>query len=127
MKLNAFAVEWMRRAEQDYKTVLYILKDAALSEQVCFHSQQMAEKYLKTFLILHSKKFTKTHNLIHLIELCEEVDATFQELMEGANLLNGLYLESRYPSEVFEFSMTEAKKAFLIGKQIRKFVVAKLK
>ncbi len=126
MKLTPFVLEWIRRAEQDQKLAAYSLKDPTLLEQACFHSEQLTEKYLKSYLISHKCKFDKTHNLIHLVKICQELDMTFRELEADAELLNQFYIESRYPSGTSEFGLRQAKSAFAASKRIKQFVLKKL-
>ena len=43
--------EWVRKAENDYRTAeLLALSSEPLHDQLCFHCQQAAEKYLKALL-----------------------------------------------------------------------------
>jgi HEPN domain-containing protein len=126
MKLTPFILEWIRRAEQDQKLAAYSLKDSTLLEQACFHSEQLAEKYLKSYLIFHKSKFDKTHNLIHLVKMCQELDKTFKELETDAELLNQFYIESRYPSGTSEFDVRQARSAFAAAKRIKQFVIKQL-
>lgn len=45
---------------------------------VCFHSQQSAEKYLKSYLALKKIHFPKTHDLILLKNLRASQDGDFE-------------------------------------------------
>lgn len=127
VKLTPYLFEWIRLAEQDQKLVVFALKDSTLVEQACFHSQQLAEKYLKVFILFHNQRFDKTHNLTHLIQLCSKIDSSFKILEPDADDLTQFYIESRYPVKFSETTQKEAKKAFAIAKRIKKFVVDKLK
>jgi HEPN domain-containing protein len=49
-------------------------------DAVCFHAQQTAEKYLKALLQENGKTIPRIHNLVDLVSLCIEVDATFEIL-----------------------------------------------
>ncbi len=50
------ANEWIKRANEDELSANVILKEeGGAPNTVCFLSQQMAEKYLKAFLIFHKK------------------------------------------------------------------------
>ena len=52
-----------------------------------FHCQQAAEKYLKAFLVKKQIEFTKTHNIMSLLNLCASDDNSFkEELSEADNL-----------------------------------------
>ena len=57
---------WVERASRDLLVAKYELnrmEGEVITEAVCFHSQQSAEKYLKAFLMYHKHNFEKTHNL----------------------------------------------------------------
>jgi len=65
----------------------------------CFHSQQCAEKYLKALLLTRTNEFPKTHDLIHLNDLCRAngILTEFSEAMLGELSLHAV--ASRYPGE----------------------------
>ena len=67
----AQAGRWVQTAEVDQLTARNML---ALGKRspcpvVSFHSQQCAEKYLKSLLTLHSVNFPRTHALLELLRL----------------------------------------------------------
>ena len=67
-----FIKEWIKKAENDLKNAEYVLNmDDPPTDTVCFHSQQCAEKYLKSFLEYYNTDFGRTHNLRFLIELAK--------------------------------------------------------
>lgn len=70
-----------------------------LSNAVCFHAQQCAEKYLKAFLILHRITFPKTHDLLDLLELAKRTDPTLELLRPDLAHLEPYAVEFRYPGE----------------------------
>ena len=41
---------------------------------ICFHAQQAAEKYLKSFLVYHSTDFPRTHDVDFLRSLCVKIE-----------------------------------------------------
>lgn len=47
------AKEWFGRAENDYKSAQVILDEGGYYGTTCFLAQQIAEKYLKGFLVWH--------------------------------------------------------------------------
>lgn len=63
--------EWIEKAEGDYKagTVQWDTRDPVYDD-VCFHAQQCAEKYLKAWLEEKGINFSKTHDLLELAKLC---------------------------------------------------------
>lgn len=80
--------EWIKKANDDELNASSILTHRdATPGGVCFLSQQMAEKYLKTFLVSQKQWFSKIHPLDTLLEDCIEVDPAFGKLEEDAFFL----------------------------------------
>jgi len=65
-----------------------------LTHIVAFHSQQTIEKSFKAILEYQNKKVIKEHDLIRLYEL---IDLDFKVDKDILDLLNELYIDSRYP------------------------------
>jgi HEPN domain-containing protein len=62
---------WVEKAESDFLSAEYILSlaDDRLTDTVCFHTQQCAEKYFKALLISRGIAFPKTHDLVVLFNM----------------------------------------------------------
>jgi len=56
-------------------------------ENVGFHAQQAAEKFIKAFLVRHQIEFPKTHDIGLLRQLVARVEA---RSLSGYNFLNRL-------------------------------------
>ena len=68
-----FTREWVRKAENDFKTAGFLCQsEPYFAEVTAFHSQQAAEKYLKAFLVGHQIEFPKTHDIEALLKLGRE-------------------------------------------------------
>ena len=68
-KVTAVVSEWVAKAENDLKSAVLILragKDCP-TDTVCFHAQQVVEKYLKALLTMYAAPFPKTHNVRKLV------------------------------------------------------------
>jgi HEPN domain-containing protein len=65
--MNELAVEWVQKAEGDYATAGRELRARRYPnyDAACFHSQQVAEKYLKAFLQEHSQYLRSTQEINH--------------------------------------------------------------
>lgn len=75
------AKEWFSRANDDELSAKDILTDKeGAASTVCFLSQQMAEKYLKGYLIFQGEEFPKIHDLAKLLRLCQKRDFEFSKL-----------------------------------------------
>jgi len=99
-----------------------------VTNTVCFHAQQCIEKYLKAFLTLIGQPFGKTHDIAELIELSKKFDTDFDQLYHlKANKLTRYAVEVRYPDEFYIPSLQEAKESIDIAKNVKQFVLEKLK
>lgn len=121
--------EWINKADEDELNARSILKHRdGTPTIVCFLSQQMAEKYLKTLLISYQKEFPKIHDLKRIATLIEPFVPDIFELEEEFNILNKYYATARYPGDFPEgFSWYDAEEAFEAAKRIKEFVLEKIK
>ncbi len=114
---------WLDKADKDLLSVEHELSFSdVVTETVCFHCQQAAEKHLKAYLVFLDIPFTKTHEIGELITKCESGDKEISLLKEEADKLTDYAVEIRYPDDWFEPSLTDAKEAFKIAKRIKEFV-----
>ncbi len=120
---------WIIKAENDFKIGKDEMEtDKPVTDMVCFHMQQCAEKYLKAFLIFNGKEIRKTHDISEIINQCKKIDPSFSDLLEiTADILTQYAIEIRY-GEMFYFpSVEEARKAIEIAEKVKSFVLKKLK
>ncbi|MCK4475732.1 MAG: HEPN domain-containing protein [Methanophagales archaeon] len=118
---------WIDKAEKDLRSAKHELSfPDVVTETVCFHCQQAAEKYLKAYLAFLGLSFTKTHEIGELITKCENKDREISVLKEEGDKLTDYAIEIRYPEEWFEPTLEEAKEAFEIAKKIKEFVLNKI-
>lgn len=90
--------EWLAKAKSDFKFAEANLHDEnGFYDQICFHFQQSAEKYLKAYIICFGLSFSKVHDLTNLLRVCTIHDPTLASLHESCILLNSAYIETRYP------------------------------
>ncbi len=121
---------WLQKAERDLQAAKDLLQHAEpVTDAICFHSQQCAEKYLKAFLIFHQKEVPRTHNIAWLILQCAEIHSDFLELLQGdVPLLTTYAVEVRYPDfepDLFP-TVTEAQHAVELAEEVKAFVLSKL-
>lgn len=89
---------WWAKGDSDLRSARILLKvDPPEPEVVCFHSQQAAEKYLKSYLVFHGVEPPYTHDLTALLSLCIKHDATMGAVSEMAALLKPFAVHIRYP------------------------------
>jgi HEPN domain-containing protein len=97
MKPHEIVKEWLEKAEEDYGFACAGLEYTDYFAQICFHFQQAAEKYLKTFIIANKLEFRAVHNLLELLDICRQKDAGAEGLRESCLFLNPFYTDTHYP------------------------------
>lgn len=120
-------MNWLFFAEEDFNSAKALLNDK-IYNQVCFHTQQAAEKSLKAFLKSRGIVIPKTHNLSELIHLCIKESNSFVPMEEPCQYLGRFYLLTRYPDAIVDSppeglpDENDAKKAIDKSKKVLKFV-----
>ncbi|HOV07698.1 MAG TPA: HEPN domain-containing protein [Spirochaetota bacterium] len=88
------AKDWLKAAYDDILLLNDIIHNKYITNMVAFHSQQAIEKSLKAYLEYHSRNIPKTHKIQALIDI---VDIGIHVNDTLIQLLDDLYIESRYP------------------------------
>jgi len=91
------AKEWLKASLSDLMNIEAILDNDFLTHIIAFHAQQAVEKSLKAMMENRNQKIPKVHSLRKLIVLIEDKIDYDLELIK---LLDSLYIESRYPTEL---------------------------
>lgn len=119
--------EWFERANDDYRSAEAILKNhEGAPSTVCFLAQQMAEKYLKGYLVYKEKAFPRIHHLDRLVDRCQRFDSSFRKIKKIALELSDYYVTTRYPGDYPVFDFITAKKALKQAVSIKDFVFDKI-
>ena len=82
---------WVRKGEGDARTEPRELAagEAPNWDAVCFHAQQVVEKYLKALLVRKETAFPRTHDLRVLLELAAKDHPDWRQGAELALFLGG--------------------------------------
>lgn len=125
MKRKADLVRaWLRKAEDDEVAMNASFHAGALGPD-CFHAQQVAEKYLKAFLVHSEIPFPYTHNLSKLLRICSQLDKDFLLLVPSAELLTPYAIDARYEPD-FLPKRKSARQAIADALAIKAFVLQRL-
>ncbi|OHD53972.1 MAG: hypothetical protein A2Y33_12440 [Spirochaetes bacterium GWF1_51_8] len=119
--------QWMLKAYHDLLLARHELErpsDEMVTEGVCFHCQQCAEKALKAFLVSKHSEISRTHDLEFLLMQCIQIDKTFETIDTGK--LSDYAVEIRYPDDFYIPEIAEAKEAYSDASIIYEFVSEKL-
>lgn len=120
--------EWIERGDDDELNVCSILKHRdGTPRGVCLLSHQMAEKYLKAFLVGKTKWYPKIHLLDKLTELCKKIDSSFIELKDDVIFLNAFYVPTRYPGDYPDFTWKDAEEAYRAASRVKEFVLERIR
>lgn len=126
-KLVEIVKLWIIKADNDFKTIEHELeRDDPITDTICYHSQQVAEKYLKLFLVSKGIEPLKTHNILILKNECEKIDPSFT-LLADIEYLTDYAVELRYPGNFYIPSLKEAREAYKDAENIKTFVLGLLK
>jgi HEPN domain-containing protein len=92
--------EWVRKGEADYQAALELARASQpFHDQVAFHCQQSAEKYLKGLLEELAIAVVKTHELDQLLDKLRPQHPKLQSLRRGLLFLTNFAVEPRYPGD----------------------------
>ena len=113
--------EWVRKAESDLKNAANTLKmgEDCPTDTVCFHAQQVVEKYLKALLVLEGTSFPKTHHIEELLALVSS--ALRPELSDEEQYrLTDYATVTRYPGDYELIPLGEARRAVSAARRVRR-------
>jgi len=118
--------EWILKSQNDFKSAEILFRENGPTDSLCFHCHQSVEKILKGFLVFNKKEFPRTHDLIHLLKLCEKLDTEFKNSKDEVLFLNRYYIETRYPPEISVYPKEECKEAIKSAEKLTQFTVKKI-
>lgn len=114
--------DWLTKAGDDYRAARLLLNnELPLTAPACFHCQQAVEKYFKAYLIVQKIDFPKTHDVDHLLKLCNNSNPTIFNEIQLFELAE-FGVDIRYPGEIETPTLAEAQQYFEIAKQIKQIV-----
>lgn len=98
--MKRLTAEWIKKAEADHRAAARLASGAdPLHDQVCFHCQQVAEKYLKALMEEQGLTIPRTHNLVALLPLLTPHHGSLRSLRRGLDFLTRFAVDTRYPGE----------------------------
>ena len=114
---------WQLKAEEDWACIHRLLDDPyPLVFPAIFHLQQACEKWLKLFFIAQGVAPPKTHDHGLMIERLQLAQPSLTEYLELADALNPFAVQFRYPGDLPEISISEARRLVERGADLRNLV-----
>jgi len=118
--------QWVMKARHDIESARLLLAgDSPILDTAVYHCQQAAEKALKAYLTLQDSPFVKMHDLTALVKQCMDEDASFEALMEIAEILTPYATAFRYPGDVLEPDTPDAREALTLAEEMVGFILEK--
>jgi HEPN domain-containing protein len=119
--------QWTEKAEHDFMAAEHAMElaEKGLTDIVCFHCQQCAEKYLKAFPLYRDVAFPRTHDLRLLLDLIP-AGVSLELRREQVIVLNRYVIEGRYPGDWEPITVAEARRALEMAQAVRQAVLRQL-
>jgi HEPN domain-containing protein len=119
--------QWIERARGDLRSAEHaMLASPPLTEDACFHAQQVVEKSLKAYLVHRDVDFEWSHRIRYLLNLCVDCDASFTQWREEAEPLTEYAVQFRYPHPDPAPTAGESHIALSVARRVCDFVLAHL-
>jgi HEPN domain-containing protein len=99
--MSDLLAEWIAKAEGDFNVMRRESQVRARPnyDDVCFHAQQCAEKYLKARLLAGGVAFQKIHSLIVLLDQALPLEPQWEKFRAALSELSAFAVAARYPGE----------------------------
>ena len=98
-------------------------KESGISGHACFMCQQIAERYLKGFLVSQNVKPPRIHDLPKILEMCVEINEKFKRFADKCGILSGYYIAPRYLLDMpQDYSKKQVEEALKFTEEIKNFV-----
>lgn len=115
--------DWLDKAEDDMNAAQLLITSDNCYNACAFHCHQAIEKSLKAYLLLFSARSLDGHNLTWLCKQAVREDHRFSRWLAGSALLNGYYIETRYPTDTADdVEYAEAKESFETAMEMYLFI-----
>ncbi|MDD2734729.1 MAG: HEPN domain-containing protein [Desulfuromonadaceae bacterium] len=113
-------LDWLNRAKSNLAIARQPRTDEIYWEDLCFETQQAAEKALKAVLLARGIKFRFVHDLSELLTALEQNGISLPPDVKEAAILTDYSVEARYPGPFEPVTQEE----FLESLRIAEAVVA---
>lgn len=96
-KFKKEAKRWFNQAFEDLKSTKILFENKRYY-LVCFLSQQIAEKALKSVIYFNNEDLVIGHSVKILADWAGQFDVIFKKLGEKISILDSYYIPTRYPN-----------------------------
>ena len=110
--------DWLRRARSNLARAKQPKAEEVLWEDLCFDTQQAAEKSLKAVLLVHGIPFRFVHDITELLTLLEKNGISLPEEIRTSSELTDYAVENRYTGPFEPVTEEEFKRALQIAEAV---------
>lgn len=125
--IRDLAKEWFDSVNSDFSYAEVGLKEEKIFPQIAFLSQQVAEKFLKGYLILNGVEPSRIHELPKILGECVKINPDLEGLRDACELLTGFYSETRYPPDIPDYLKEEVSEAFEQARLVKETIESQIK
>jgi HEPN domain-containing protein len=123
---NDIIDSWIKKADRDLEVSQREIKlPEPLTDIICFHAQQAAEKFMKAYHVFLDIEFQKTHDIEDLVIVAGKKDPSILKLKNPGAELSVFAVETRYP-EFEDPSINDAKNAVEVAEKFKQFIKNKI-
>ncbi len=110
--------EWIKRAKSNLAIARQPATEDIYLEDLCFETQQAAEKALKAALLSKNIPFRFVHDLSELLTLLDQHGLSLPEDIKAAATLTDYSVEARYPGPFEPVTEDEYREALRIAETV---------
>jgi HEPN domain-containing protein len=110
--------DWLKRARSNLIRAKQPKPEEVLWEDLCFDTQQAAEKALKAVLVARRIPFRFVHDIAELLTLLENQGVPLPEEIKVSAELTDYSVESRYPGPFEPVTEEEFQRALKIAEAV---------
>jgi HEPN domain-containing protein len=114
--------DWLSRAKASLALARGRALAGVLLEDLCYQTQQSAEKALKALYIHRGVAFPFVHNLDHLFLGLEAMGLEIPESVDRAVILTRYAVETRYPGTFEELTEEDYQEALRLAENVLAWV-----
>ncbi len=118
--------EWLNRARSNLAIARQPKNDEIYWEDLCFETQQAAEKALKAVLLSKKIKFRFVHDLAELLTTLEINGVMLPEMIRNAAILTDYSVEARYPGPFEPITEEEFLESLRIAEEVVKWAAQQI-
>ena len=119
MPNQTYALEWLEIAGRNLETAEVLLKQDHYTDIIAIEIHQTIEKTFKAVLAFNGVRIPKTHDLMHLFELCHKHIDIPETFLDELLAINDYYETERSPGPRYSIpGKTEIENHISVAKQL---------